>query len=287
MPSGNIVVAGMLDDIRLWNRSTGSWSTLGLSSPSYRHYGTSILLPLSNTITEKGKILIVGGSPTASDPATRTCQVLDFNTGNPNIRTVGSLTYGRKYLAPVILPDGKVVVFGGVAQGNSNPQYVPEMFNPSTESWTTLSAASIPRVYHQVALLLPDGRIWTAGGTPTRTSWELRTEFFRPGYYSAARPSISGTLTVGAYGGSIIIPTSSPSSIARATLVKCPDTTHHYDSNMRYIALSVKSSASSSVTVQAPLNANLAPPGYYYIHIVNKSNIPSAAKIIRIPGSGS
>jgi hypothetical protein len=287
MPSGNIVVAGMLDDIRLWNRSTGSWSTLGLSCPSYRHYGTSILLPLSNTITEKGKILIVGGSPTASDPATRTCQVLDFNTGNPNIRTVGSLTYGRKYLAPVILPDGKVVVFGGVAQGNSNPQYVPEMFNPSTESWTTLSAASIPRVYHQVALLLPDGRIWTAGGTPTRTSWELRTEFFRPGYYSAARPSISGTLTVGAYGGSIIIPTSSPSSIARATLVKCPDTTHHYDSNMRYIALSVKSSASSSVTVQAPLNANLAPPGYYYIHIVNKSNIPSAAKIIRIPGSGS
>ena len=287
MPSGNIVVTGMLDDIRLWNRSTGSWSTLGLSSPSYRHYGTSILLPLNNTTTEKGKILTVGGSPTSSDPATRTCQVLDFNAGNPSIRTVGSLTYGRKYLAPVILPDGKVVVFGGAAQGNSNPRYVPEMFNPSTETWTTLSAASVPRVYHQVALLLRDGRVWTAGSTPTRSNWELRTEFFRPAYYSATRPSISGTPSVGAYGGSITIPTSNASSISRATLVKCPDTTHHYDSNMRYIALAVKSRTSSSVTVGAPLNANLAPPGYYYIHVVNSSGIPSSARIIRIPGSGT
>jgi hypothetical protein len=287
MPSGNIVVASMLDDIRLWNRSTGSWSTLGLSSPSYRHYGTSVLLPLNNMITEKGKILIVGGSPTFSDPATAICQVLDFNTGNPSIRTVGSLRYGRKYLAPVILPDGRVVVFGGVAQGASDPRYVPEIFNPSTETWTTLPAASVPRVYHQVALLLRDGRIWTAGGTPTRTTWELRTEFFHPGYYSATRPSISGTVTVGPYGGSIAIPTSNASSISRATLVKLPDTTHHYDSNMRCLALAVKSRTSSSVTVGAPLNANLAPPGYYYIHLINSSAIPSAARIIRIPGSSS
>jgi hypothetical protein len=286
MPSGNIVVAGMLDDIRLWNRSNGSWSTLGLSSPSYRHYGTSVLLPLNNTTTEKGRILIVGGSPTSSDPATRTCQVLDFNTGNPSIRTVGSLAYGRKYLAPVILPDGKVVVFGGAAQGNSNPRYNPEMFNPSTGAWTTLSAASVPRVYHQVALLLPDGRVWTAGSTPTRSRWELRTEFFRPAYFSATRPSISGTPSVGSYGGSITIPTSSPSAISRASLVKCPDTTHHYDSNMRLIWLGVRTRTSNSITVQAPLNANLAPPAYYYIHVINSSGIPSVARIIRISGSG-
>ena len=286
MPSGNIVVAGMLDDIRLWNRSSGSWSALGLSSPSYRHYGTSVLLPLNNTTTEKGKILTVGGSPTSSDPATRTCQVLDFNAGNPSIRTVGSLAYGRKYLAPVILPDGKVVVFGGAAQGNSNPRYVPEMFNPSTQTWTSLPAASVPRVYHQVSLLLPDGRVWTAGSTPSRSRWELRTEFFRPAYYSATRPSISGPPSVGSYGGSITIPASNTSSISRASLVKCPDTTHHYDSNMRLLWLGVTSRTSSNVTVQAPLSANLAPPGYYYIHVINSSDIPSVARIVRIPGSG-
>jgi hypothetical protein len=56
---------------------------------------------------------------------------------------------------------------------------------------------------------------------------------------------------------------------------------------MRCLILSVKSSTSSSVTVEAPLNANLAPPGYYYIHVINNSGIPSAARIIKIPGSGT
>jgi hypothetical protein len=287
LPSGNIVVAGMLDDIRLWNRSTGAWSTLGTSSPYYRHYGTSILLPLNNASSEKGKVLIVGGSPGAAEPATSACQVLDFNSGNPQVRTVDSLQYGRKYLAPVILADGKLVVFGGAAQGNSNPRYVPEMFNPETETWTSLAAANVPRVYHQVSLLLPDGRVWTAGSTPSRNNWEQRTEFFRPGYYTATRPTISDVPTVGDYGESITIPTPNASSITRATLIRLPDTTHHYDSNMRCLFLDVEGSTSSSVTVEAPLNANLAPPGYYYIHLINSSGIPSAARIIKVPGSGA
>jgi hypothetical protein len=117
MPTGNIVVAGMLDDIRLWNASSGSWSTLGTSSPVYRHYGTSVLLPLENTSSERGRILIAGGSPTSADAATTRVQILDFNDGNPRVRTVDSLRYGRKYPAPVILPDGKVILFGGVSQG--------------------------------------------------------------------------------------------------------------------------------------------------------------------------
>jgi len=286
MPSGNIVVAGMLDDIRLWNRSNGAWSRLGLFSPSYRHYGTSVLLPLNNTTSERGKILVVGGSPSAADPATAAVQVLDFNAGNPSIRNVDSLQYGRKYMAPVILPDGKVVVFGGAAQGNDNPRHAPEMFDPATETWTTLPNASVPRVYHQVSMLLPDGRVWTAGSTPARNTSELRTEFFRPGYYSATRPTISGAPTVGNYGETITIPTPDAAGITKATLVRCPDTTHHYDANMRLLNLQKVSNTSSSITVQAPLNANLAPPGYYYIHVINGSNIPSVARIIRIPGTG-
>lgn len=283
MPSGNIVVAGMLDDIRLWNRSTGSWSRLGYSSPSYRHYGSTILLPLRNTTSERGKILLVGGSPTAADPATTRVQILDFNAGNPEVRTVASLRYARKYPAPVILPDGKVVIFGGAGQGTrTNYRYVPEMFDPVTETWTSLSSASVPRTYHQVALLLPDGRVWNAGSTSTRSNWELRTQFFRPSYYSVTRPSISGTPTIGAYGGNITIPTSNGSSITRASLVKMPDTTHHYDSNMRYLTLAKKSHTSSNVTVEAPLNSRLAPPGYYYLNIINSSGIPSRARIVRI-----
>jgi hypothetical protein len=155
------------------------------------------------------------------------------------------------------------VVFGGSAgPGNRNPRYAPEMFDPATETWTSLASASMPRVCHQVALFPRDGRVWTAGSTLTRSNWELRTEFFRPSYYTATRPAISGAPTVGDYGASITILTSNASSVTMATLIKCPDTTHQHHANMRHLALAVQSSTSSSVTVQAPLNANLVPPGY-------------------------
>jgi hypothetical protein len=289
MPSGLVVVCGMDRRVRTWNPQNGVWSGTIATSSTNRSYGTSILLPLQNTTSERGKILLVGGSPTSSDPAVTRVEVLDFNSGSstsPVVRTVSSLRHGRRFLLPVMLPDGKVVVFGGAAQRNTNPVFAPEMFDPATETWTTLASASVPRVYHGVALLLPDGRVWTAGSTPARSSWELRTEFFRPSYYTATRPAISGAPTVGDYGASITIPTSNASSITRATLLRLPDTTHHYDANMRCLFLNVQSRTSSSVTVEAPLNANLAPPGYYMVHVLNSAGIPSIAEIIRIPGSG-
>ena len=66
---------------------------------------------------------------------------------------------------PVFLPDGKCAVFGGSSQVNLNPVRQPEMFDPVTETWQVLPTASIDRVYHQVSILLKDGRVWTAGGT--------------------------------------------------------------------------------------------------------------------------
>jgi Domain of unknown function (DUF1929) len=287
MPSGLVVICGTHRNVRTWNPQNGAWSgVIATSSIASRSYGTSFLLPLQNTTSERGKILLVGGS----DPGTTRVEVIDFNSGSstsPVVRTVSSLRHGRRFLLPVMLPDGKVVVFGGAAQRNTNPVFAPEMFDPATETWTTLASASVPRVYHGVALLLPDGRVWTAGSTPARSSWELRTEFFRPSYYTATRPAISGAPTVGDYGASITIPTPNASSITQATLVRLPDTTHHYDANMRCLFLNVQSRTSSSVTVEAPLNANLAPPGYYMIHVLNSAGIPSIAEIIQIPGSGS
>ena len=36
--------------------------------------------------------------------------------------------------------------------------------------------------------------------------------------------------------------------------------------------------------VSAPINPNIAPPGYYMIHVLDATGVPSVAKIIRIPG---
>jgi hypothetical protein len=291
MPSGFILVCGFSATTYLWNPKNGVWSFTGKTSSTYRHYGTSFLLPLNNTQSERGKVLLVGGSSSASTKATSVVEVLDFNASgsstSPSIRKVGSLSYGRKFLLPVILPNGKVIVFGGSEQVMNNPRLIPEMFDPSTEQWSSLAPASVPRVYHGVALLLPDGSVWTAGSTKDRSSQELRTEIFKPDYYSSSnRPQISGTLTVGGYGETIVIPTQDASNIDSISLISLPNSTHHYDPTSRLVWLQVVSKSTDSITVSAPLNANLAPPGYYMIHIL-RSGIPSPAKIIAVPGQAN
>jgi hypothetical protein len=104
---------------------------------------------------------------------------------------------------------------------------------------------------------------------------------------TATRPTISGTPTIGAYGGSITIPTSSPTAITSVSLLRLMNTTHHYDANQRLVWLQIQSKGSSSVRVAAPINSKIAPPGYYVIHVLNSSLVPSRGRAIRIPGTAT
>ena len=293
MPSGLVYTSSPREELFLFDPSTGRWTNVGLSAfGQYRDYGTSILLPLQNSSSERGKVMVVGGSVTDTAPATSVVEIHDFNQGtstSPNIRTVPSLNRGRKYPLPIILPDGKVVIFGGSSQANENPVFIPEMFDPENESqgWVNLPAAAVPRVYHGTAVLLPDGSVWTAGSTPQVAVSELRIEVFRPSYFfsATARPTISSAPTVGGYGASITIPTPNAANVARVSLVKTGCQTHHYDTDMRLIWLPITNRSTNSVTVSAPINANIAPPGYYMIHVLDGSLVPSTAQIIKIPGT--
>ena len=111
-----------------------------------------MLLPVQNSSSERGKVLIVGGSATDGGLATTSVQVVDFNQGTsttPVIRSVASIRNRRKYPLPVILPNGKAVIFGGSSQGNENPVYVPEMFDSVNETWTSLAAGSYSKSIHE------------------------------------------------------------------------------------------------------------------------------------------
>jgi hypothetical protein len=293
MPSGLVVLNGFRAEVRSWRPSDGDWVIAGLGNTNgVRHYGTSFLLPLHNISSEKGKILVVGGSPTSADYATTSCQIIDFDASSstvPVIRTVSSTTYRRKYMSPVTLPHGKVVIFGGTEIGANAvaPVLAPEMFDPESESWQVLPASSVARVYHSTALLLPDGRVWIAGGMPRSSVYEARTEFFSPDYlFAGARPTISAAPTVGGYGGTISISTPDEPDVASVSLLRLMNTTHHYDANQRLIWLQIVGRGSGSITVSAPISANIAPPGYYMIHVLNSAGVPSAARIIKIPGAG-
>jgi hypothetical protein len=288
MPSGLFFTCGQNNQVNSFNPTTGVWKSI-LRTSQFRSYGTSFLLPLQNTTSEQGKVLIVGGAINASTTCTATVEMLDFNQGTstlPVLRTVASIQYPRRVLAPVILPNGKCIIFGGSSIGEGSPVYVPESFDPVTETWQSLPPASVRRSYHQVALLLLDGRVWNASTTPRIGVWEPRIEIFSPDYLTTGtRPTISGSPTVaGGYGGTITIPTPNPSNISSVSLLRLMATTHHYEANQRLIWLQILNSTSSSITVSAPINANIAPPGKYMIHALDAGGIPSVAQVVNIPG---
>ena len=253
-----------------------------------RHYGTSVLLPLENADTEKGKILVCAGSPNSPEPSTNTardCSAQWYQwTYKANVQ---SMHYARKHVSPVILPTGQIVIFGGNVQTNKSSVLFPEMFDPVTKSWTVWPGVTVPRQYHSVGLLLHDGRVWTAGTTTSQTAKEVRVEIFNPWYISETRPTISGQVTGGSYGDTITLPTPNASDITKVSLVKTSAMTHHYNTDQRLIWLQINGTTGSSITVKAPINNKLAPPGYYLIHVLNGAGVPSIGTYIKIPGSAN
>ena len=115
-------------------------------------------------------------------PANNTAEVIDLNQFSPTWRAVGSMAFARRQLNATLLPDGTVLVTGGTsAPGGNNPAgavRAAELWNPTTEEWTTLASSSaIPRIYHSTALLLPDARVLSMGGDGFP-----QTEIYSPPY---------------------------------------------------------------------------------------------------------
>jgi hypothetical protein len=287
MPNGLIFSLGQGAPHRICDPSTGRWYFGGPTIQ--RFYGTTVLCPLQNTTTEKGKVLVAGGSPTPDAPTTNSCEIVEpSGTTGLSKRTVQSMSHARKHMSPVILPTGDIILFGGNQQGNIDATAVltPEQFDPVGEAWSQLPNASVPRLYHSVALLLHDGRVWNAGSTTAGAPKEVRVEIFNPWYVSEPRPTISADPFAGDYGETITIQTPDAASIEKVSLVRVSSITHHYNTDQRLIWLQILSSTAGSVTVSAPINSRLAPPGMYLIHVINGDGVPSIGKFVQIPGSG-
>ena len=291
MPNGMVALVGEGVTMRVWNPTTGKFFAAGPTVYGTRSFGTSVLLPLQNTITETGRILTAGGAANQGiTPATNSCEIItpkDTAGTQLNAQLTNPMNVARQYLNSVMLPTGQVFVNGGATNGSfdSDAIYSAEMFDPVTHTWTLLPSATVPRLYHSVAMLTQDGRIWTASTTlygPYKP--ELRTEIFSPAYVSATRPTILGNpIITGGYGGSITIQTPDAAKITSVSLVKLSSVTHHYNADQRLLWLQIQSIGSGSVTVKAPINSNLAPPGYYMIHILDSNSVPSIGGFIKIP----
>jgi hypothetical protein len=116
-----------------------------------------------------------------------TTYVLDMNQPAPAWRQTASMAFPRTEHNLVVLPDGGVLVVGGSRNSNvaDTPSAVlePELWSPTTETWSVLAPMQTPRMYHSTALLLPDGRILVAGGGKDAPEVDQRSaEFYSPTY---------------------------------------------------------------------------------------------------------
>jgi hypothetical protein len=239
-------------------------------------------------------------------PATASSETIDARATPATWKPGAPLNVARANANTVLLPDGSMVEVGGGSgyQDGGDPDigaaggYVTyadgrarqiEVFDPDSNSWLLGPAQQEDRTYHSTAVLLPDGRVFSAGDdhNPLEQSGAFSItdngEIYSPPYlFKGPRPVIDQAPGAVRFGDAFGIHSQS-AGIDRAVLMAPDATTHAFDMNQRHVELQVLNRVGGQgVDVVAPPSAAVAPPGYYMLFLLNDAGVPSVARWVRI-----
>ena len=144
-----------LASAELYDPKSGSWTATG-KMPTPRQGHTATLLP-------DGKVLVAGGlgSNSASLKPPLASAAL-YDPGSGSWTATGNMVTPRTDFTATLLPDGKVLVAGGLHSGVLAA--AAELYDPGNGSWTATASMVTPRADF-TATLLPDGKVLVAGGS--------------------------------------------------------------------------------------------------------------------------
>ena len=290
--SGYVFQAGPSSAIN-WFGTTGTGSQTGVgtrASDPDSMCGTAVMYDAAG-----GKILTVGGSPDYQNSnATANAHVITIGTppATPTVQTIGSQAYARAFANSVVLPDGTVLTMGGqvsaVPFSDATSQYVPELFNPASNTFTQLAPAAIPRNYHSTSLLLYDGTVANGGGglcgTCATNHFDMQI-FYPPYLYTssgalATRPTISSiSAATVKVGGTFSITTGG--ACTAFSMIRMSSTTHTVNTDQRRIALTPTGTSGTTYTFAVNGNPGVALPGYYMVFAM-AGGVPSVSKTIQV-----
>jgi YVTN family beta-propeller protein len=208
------------------------------------------------------------------------------------------MAYARTFHNSVVLPNGQVVVIGGQTRGvgfsNDYAVLPAELFDPISETWTTLPAMTKPRNYHSIAVLLPDGRVMSAGGglcgancAANQANHEILSPpyLFNPDGSAAARPAIAAAPATVAHGQTIQV-AADPTVVAFA-MVRLSSTTHTVNNDQRRVPIPFRSTAPGVYELDLPSNPGILLAGHWMLFAMNAQGTPSVAHTLRVALDGT
>lgn len=241
----------------------------------------------SGALLSTGEILVLGGTDEQG-----TSQRADFY--NPQTDTWSFLDthIGRWHPTSVLLSDGTVLI----VNGESKPGFLgdprrPQTIDPVTQTITTASAwpdDSRMRGYHNIAILLKDGRVLLGGGVDPEHSVQAcerpDVRIYSPAYLEKGpRPTLVDVrepvqMAVGGPEVSVQVTNGAIRSGNGVVLMALGSVTHAFDQNQRYIPLEFTESQAGSINISPPVSYQHAPPGNYMLYVVNEEGVPSNGK---------
>jgi hypothetical protein len=103
-----------------------------------------------------------------------------------------------------------------------------------------------------------------------------------PYLFGTTQPVIGQVAAEWLYGHTIGIATPQAADIMWAELIRAGVTTHAFDNSQRLVDLPIAARAPGSLTVNAPAEPAIAPPGWYMLFLVDQNHIPSTATWIHL-----
>lgn len=276
LPSGLVFRSGPDHQTETFNPATAQWAPVDGTILLARYEAPSVLLPPT-----LDRVMLIGGyNEGTGGPPTSSAEIIDFTDADPVWTATTPMAFSRRDHNAVLLPDGRVLVIGGRSNssGTPNPIMIPEVFDPIKETWDQVAPHQIPRRYHSTAILLPDGRVLSAGG-----DFQPSGEIYSPAYlFQGPRPQIIAAPATIEYGGTFAMSFTSASSSHTIALIRLSSVTHSVNMDQRYMRLAEGVAAGGSLTIAAPANGNVAPPGYYMLFVVNAQGVPSQSAIVKV-----
>ncbi len=292
-PDGRLIHFGPTDTMHWVSpEGSGTLSAAGTTVP-----GTHYPKEGSWVMYDEGRILVAGGganttanvNDTTTGTSTNLVYTVDVRGSSPVVTSRTPMAFSRQFANAAILPNGEVMVMGGNTSGlkfnDTGSILTPEVWNPASGLWRPVADASVPRNYHSLALLLPDGRILSGGGGLGGADHQDVQLFTPPNLFNAdgtpaTRPSIAGAPAAIGVGTRFTV-TATP-GMQKFSFIKMSAITHSVNTDVRFLSLPFTEVTPGTYELTAHASLNVMTPGYWMLFALDAAGVHSVSRTILV-----